>query len=160
MLSILTIIIALFLIIAISFFIQKSKGHTPYFLNYTGFINTGTSMLPTIEKGDLVILKKQETYEVGDVIAFERDGITVTHRIIDNKNGIYKTRGDNNQFTDGSSVNNLSVYGKMVITIPKMGNALKYFYNHKTLIFGILVALIGGFIGINVGLKYVRKNNN
>lgn len=160
LLSVLSVLIAFFLIIVLSFYVQKQNGSTPYFLNYTGFINTGTSMLPIIQKGDLVILKKQDTYEVGDVISFNDDGMTVTHRIIEIENGFYRTRGDNNKFTDGKLVNNMSVYGKMVKIIPNMGNAVKYFYNHKTLFFGILVSLLGGFIGINIGLKYVRKDNN
>ncbi len=159
-LSILSVIIALLFIIAISFYVQKSSGNIPYFLGYTGFVNTGTSMLPTIQKGDLVILKKHDSYKIGDVISFDENGMTVTHRIINIENGSYVTRGDNNKFTDGHLVNDINVYGKMIKVIPNVGNYLKFFYNHKTLVFSILVSLVGGFVGINIGLKYVRKNNN
>ena len=117
-------------------------------------------MLPTIQKGDLVILKKQDTYEVGDVVSFNSSGMTVTHRIIEAHNGYYKTRGDNNKFTDGAEVGTSDIYGKMIKIIPGIGDAVKSFYNHKTLVFGVLVSLLGGFIGINIGLRYVRKNNN
>lgn len=159
-LSILSVIIAIFLIIAVAFYVQKSGGNTPYFLSYTGFVNTGTSMLPTIQKGDLVILKKQDRYEINDVISFNDNGMTVTHRIIAIEGDLYKTQGDNNKFIDGNLVNNLNVYGKMVTIIPGAGDAIKAFYSNKTLFFGLLVSLLGGFIGISIGLKYVRTNNN
>ena len=55
-LSVLSVVIALFLVICLSFYVQKSGGNTPYFLNFTGFVNTGTSMLPTIQKGALIVM--------------------------------------------------------------------------------------------------------
>lgn len=139
---------------------QKAAGNTPYFLGYTGFVNTGTSMLPIIQKGDLVILKRQDAYEVGDVISFNDKGLTVTHRIIGTEDGLYKTQGDNNKFIDGNLVSKLNVYGKMIKIIPGVGDKIKYFNEHKTMVIGILVSLVGGFIGISIGLKYVRKDNN
>ena len=51
----------------------------------------GQSMLGTIEPGSFVVLKAQESYEVGDIIGFSTDiqsafsGRNVVHRIIEER---------------------------------------------------------------------------
>lgn len=84
------------------------------------------SMNPVFYKGDAVIYKKvKDASEIveGDVIAFQKEGIVVTHRIINikKKNGelIIKTKGDNN-----NSVDNFVVYEKEVLGVIK--NVVKY----------------------------------
>ena len=42
------------------------------------------SMAPNFNKEDLIIIKEEKEYEVGDIITFKNlDGIYVTHRIIE-----------------------------------------------------------------------------
>ena len=60
-LILLTIVVMFFLYITISFAYQKIVlKKVPYVFGYTSFINTGSSMLPYINVGDLVIVKKEE----------------------------------------------------------------------------------------------------
>ena len=54
------------------------------------------------------------------------NGLTITHRIVGKKNisygnSIYTTKGDNNYLNDPSKVLTSSIYGKVILKIPKMG---------------------------------------
>ena len=74
------------------------------------------SMNGTINKGDVVLLdKKKATYEEGDIIAFEQDGVVVVHRIVsineDDGNFTYKTKGDANNSIDQWEVKESSIVG-------------------------------------------------
>ena len=74
------------------------------------------SMNGTINKGDVVLLdKKKATYEEGDIIAFEQDGVVVVHRIVSiNENDgkfTYKTKGDANNSIDQWEVKESSIVG-------------------------------------------------
>lgn len=156
LLTVLSIIIFLLLIILLVLGYHKSKDKIPYIFGFTGFVNTGTSMVPTILKDDLIIVKKEKSYEVGDIICFNNDGVITTHRIINIKDGFYETGGDNNIFLDQSKITDLNVYGKMVIRVPYVGKIINFINNHKWVITIGLVFLLVSFIGINIGLKYVR----
>ena len=74
------------------------------------------SMNGTINKGDVVLLdKKKATYEEGDIIAFEQDGVVVVHRIVsineDDGNFTYKTKCDANNSIYQWEVKESSIVG-------------------------------------------------
>ncbi|HEY9562674.1 MAG TPA: signal peptidase I, partial [Nocardioides sp.] len=66
----------------------------------------GESMEPTYHTGDLVIVRKRDRYQVGDVVAFKTaaksDGnLLVIHRVVDVlPDGRLRLQGDNNDFVD------------------------------------------------------------
>ncbi|MBN1479897.1 signal peptidase I [candidate division KSB1 bacterium] len=65
----------------------------------------GFSMYPFIQDGDLVTLAVCDTNKirVGDVVAIPHPacGNLIIHRIISLKNGLIRTKGDYNPFSDG-----------------------------------------------------------
>lgn len=65
-------------------------------------ITDGVSMLPRFHAGDLVILRKDKSYHVGEVAAYHnlQLGVVVMHRIIGKRDGHYEFKGDNNNFVD------------------------------------------------------------
>ncbi len=70
------------------------------------------SQAPYFVKGDMVIVKAQDEYKVGDIVTFEQDVIgLVTHRLIAIKevNGVktYYCHGDNVQSADPSATTHL-----------------------------------------------------
>ena len=88
-----------------------------------------TSMAPTINKGDAVILLKvdpNKKVKQGDVIAFTRNdskkSITVVHRVteVTNSNGkvVYVTKGDANKSEDVNMVSQSQVRGVVQFRIP------------------------------------------
>jgi len=98
---------------------------------YPSVIATG-SMEPGIKPGDIILVERIVDMEgvndlkVGDIIQFERDGILISHRIIeinnDQKEGInFITKGDNNSDKDSDPVKLENIRGKIVKTIPKIG---------------------------------------
>lgn len=98
---------------------------------YPSVIVTG-SMEPEIKPGDVILVEKISDMEdinnlrINDVIQFERDGILISHRIIDimdtNEEGLqFKTKGDNNSGPDTELVKPQNIRGKIKHNIPKIG---------------------------------------
>lgn len=66
-------------------------------------ITDGISMLPKFHAGDLVVLRREQAYHVGEVAAYHnlQLGEVVMHRIVAINNGHYVFKGDNNSWVDG-----------------------------------------------------------
>lgn len=87
------------------------------------------SMQPEIKKGDVVIIdqtdKNAGDIEEGTVIAFEKDGRIITHRLISVKQisgGVQiQTKGDNNNDIDAWIVNEKDLVGTVKWKIPFIG---------------------------------------
>ena len=62
----------------------------------------GSSMFPTFERNDLVVLRPSSAYRVGDVVAYHSTLVhrVVLHRIVAVRDGRYTFKGDNNNFLD------------------------------------------------------------
>ena len=104
-------IIAIILIYNIILIIISSiNGKDFSILGYKAYIVNTNSMEPTIEVGDIVIIKKvkAEKLNQGDVITFTREGEVITHRITkietEEKSTQYVTKGDNNNTEDSKQV--------------------------------------------------------
>jgi len=83
------------------------------------------SMTGAVDRGSLVIVLPQESYALGDVVAFNLDfgnnvRVPILHRVMGrNNSGQYLIKGDAAPGTD--SVNPKDVLGKMVVGIPFLG---------------------------------------
>lgn len=88
---------------------------------------SGTSMEPGLATGDLVIARRQESYERGDVIAYRvpDSNALVIHRIVGGsaRTG-YKTRGDNREGNDVWTPKPDEIRGRQIFTIPQGGKAV------------------------------------
>jgi len=91
---------------------------------YRTFSVRSGSMEPAISTGDIIIVKKEEGYQVNDIITFvnEEDRI-ITHRIIkDNvQNENYITQGDANATSDEDEVSDRQIVGRVQAVIPRLG---------------------------------------
>ncbi len=97
---------------------------------YPSVIATG-SMEPEIMPGDIILVEKITDIEdinnlnINDIIQFQRDGILISHRIIEIKNGeegiSFRTKGDNNSIADSDLVKPQDIKGTIKYTIPKIG---------------------------------------
>lgn len=84
------------------------------------------SMEPTLSVYDVIIVKKQDNYNLGDIITFyvpDEEGkmVCYTHRIVSVGDGCYLTQGDNNQQWDEWTVYRQNVVGTIQARIPGMG---------------------------------------
>lgn len=130
---------------------------------FQSFVVLTGSMSPLIPQGSVVYTFKQDGYKKGDIITFEQNGVTVTHRIVEkiteNNTTLYETRGDANNATDSEPVPSKDVVGKVELFVPVVGKLimfLKTLPGFFTLI--ILPALIFvGFELFNIK-KEIEKN--
>lgn len=88
------------------------------------------SMEPTIQTGSLIVTKKQNSYSSSDIIAYQKNSVVVTHRLVDiQKNGkeiLYKTKGDANKVADSEYIAAGSVLGKQILAIPYLGSVFSF----------------------------------
>lgn len=151
------LIISILVVIAsmiIYVFIQTriSPNKIPSIFGYKPFIVLSGSMEKEIIKGDLVIVKEVSASKLKekDIIAFrDKDGYVVTHRIVDirRKNGKYQitTKGDNNGTNDSSYVLEDDVEGVYRYRMPGAGKVLLIMQQPVTLIFTLIIIIVGGF---------------
>ncbi len=89
------------------------------------------SMEPVLPVGSVVYIQKQIAYDKGSIITFQNtEGKNVTHRIADiaftDKGTVYRTKGDANQKEDASVVPSDKVTGKVIFSLPYVGNIIHF----------------------------------
>jgi signal peptidase len=114
------------------------KQDLPKVFGYTRLVIISGSMEPAIEAGDMIIVKECGTYEVNDIISFRSGSSIVTHRIIGFKGNKAITKGDFNNAVDIDPVEPDDIIGKVVYTLPKVGNIVLFLRSPE----GILVLML------------------
>lgn len=91
------------------------------------------SMEPSIKTGSVVVIKPEQSYQVGDVITFGEDSkarVPTTHRImaVQNQNGqtMFTTKGDVNEEADTELTSARAVIGKVLFDVPYAGFILDF----------------------------------
>ena len=110
--------------IGIMFLVYITSG---YFYYHAVAIASG-SMVPSIYKGDVVIIEKNRDFEhleIGQVIAYKKSNIIVVHRLtkkimVDGKYYFY-TKGDANDFVDNYEITEDMFIGIVNHKIPVIG---------------------------------------
>ena len=100
--TILSIIMILPMLLAVYNFFSVKILNQPYsnVFGYTVFEVISGSMSPTIDKYDVILVKINDDYDVGDVVSFESNGAIITHRITEIRDDTCITRGDANNTID------------------------------------------------------------
>lgn len=165
--NILQYIIIIILIVLIAYYsYQKFILQKKYvsFFNHNFFIILSGSMETTINTKDLIVTSPKDTYEKGDIIAFNQDETVTVHRIIDVKNedGIksYVTKGDNNNAEDLDEVKNEDILGAYNFTIPILGGIIIFFATNPILLIVLIVALVLIYFIIKLLKQNYNENKN
>lgn len=102
-------------------------------------------MNPTYHTGDLVVLRRAHTYQIGDIVVYRvpagepASGQYVVHRIVGGGNVTgFVTKGDNNPSVDIWTPHNIDIQGRAVLLIPQAGWVLRQGRDP------LLYALLGG----------------
>lgn len=103
-------------------------------------IVSGISMEPTLYTGDLVILQSQETYRVGDIVAYHVDAGNVIHRIVDVEGDTFILQGDNKRAIDPWTPQQEDILGKLWLHIPQAGDIIEKL--HEPLWLAVFIALL------------------
>ncbi len=78
------------------------------------------SMNPEFRKEDIIVIKKEKEYEVGDIITFKtKDGNLITHRIIEKNENEFITKGDGNNTKDEEKITSSCIQGKVIFVFKK-----------------------------------------
>ena len=109
------------------------------------FVVESGSMQPTLYIDEMIIVKPDKEYEVGDIITFYDESFKgyVTHRIIDiNEMNGFITKGDFNNTRDENSVVMEDIVGKVIFHSKILGYI---FYKYKviTIILLVLILILG-----------------
>jgi len=87
----------------------------------------GRSMEPTLKQGDLAILKRAESYSVGDILGYVTPyGPIVIHRIVAAKGGAFILKGDNRTSVDPWDVTQDMVLGKLLFSMSYVGHVFNF----------------------------------
>ena len=158
LLDILIVIFGFILLVFIYKNIQvKILGHDYADLfGYTTFeVQTGSMVgdkEDSINAGDWIIVKKTNNIQLEDVISYQKDGAIITHRVIEEYNGTYITRGDANNAKD-DPVSREQIVGKVVKILPSFGVIRKTILNPY-----VLISLIVSFYLIGYALRSIKKD--
>lgn len=108
------------------------------------------SMEPELKVNDLVIIKKQKSYQSDDIIVYQDDDLLVIHRLIEINGENAITKGDANEVND-PEISTAQIKGKMVMHIHFFGCIVQFI---KSTI-GTFLVLLGAVIMFE--LPYVRE---
>ena len=112
----------------------------------TYVIVDGNSMEPDFRRGDLVLVRSEPAYGVGDAVVY-RDpqlGGYVFHRIIGMELDHLILQGDNNSWLDSYQPVRDEIVGRLWLHVPKLGTAIEWMRVplHMSLLAGLLGAIL------------------
>ena len=92
--------------------------------SWRAYVVQSGSMEPAIKTGAILLTKSASTYSAGDVITFSVNGNTdklITHRIVEETQEGFVTKGDANEENDSWVVKDEEIIGKMAFNAPFVG---------------------------------------
>lgn len=106
----------------------------------------------SISIGDWVVVKYTNNIQLEDIVTYQKDGAFITHRVIEEYNGTYITKGDANNAKD-DPVSREQIVGKVVKILPSFGFIRKTILNPY-----VLLSLIVSFYLIGYALRSIKKD--
>ena len=132
--NIIYVLITIYLVICVPMIF----GHTPV-------VVLSGSMEPTYKVGSVIYYKKISEKELKeeDVITFNIDNKTISHRIVSIDNGLIETKGDANNTSDVHKIRYENIKGKVGnISIPYVGYYIKIVNDNLTLVVIVTVIIL------------------
>ncbi len=78
------------------------------------------SMEPTLSVNDVIIVRKADSYEIGDIVVYDSGRELIVHEVIEKNGDTFTTKGEANNIAD-DPIKLEAIKGKVVFTIPNMG---------------------------------------
>ena len=152
-------ILGIIAIIAIWTTIQINVQGQEYIdiFGYSIFSTETASMSPTIETGDIVIVKIGEEVQEKDIITYKNDNSFITHRIIKIDGESIIAKGDNNN-TQDKPITKDAILGKVVFTINNV-EIWKKVFSDMSAIIPIIITVVLFIILVSYKEKTGEKND-
>ena len=136
------IIIAVILCLyAVIFNLSGKQVKLPMAFGRGGAVVITDSMTPTIPGNSYIFVKRQENYNVGDIVAFENKREVIVHRIVSINGDEVITKGDANNAED-EPVTKDRIKGKVTFHIPRLGYVLRLFKSPLGSMILVLLAFV------------------
>ncbi len=136
------------------------KGEEYFELFGYSVFNVATgSMAPTINQNDIIVVKRYDNYEVGDIVTFKSDNEYITHRIVTVNENNYVTKGDANNAKD-VAITKDKVIGKVIKISTKAGVWHKVLTTPTILIMIFTTLILFDFAFSYKGYKEKKKVKN
>lgn len=110
--------------------------------NFKLYVVHSGSMEPAVKTGSLIFVKPAKSYAIGDIVTFKEKKNTITHRIVEQDEGIFKTKGDANEEADTQAIFSDQITGKMILALPYLGYPVGYAQTRVGFIFLVLIPAI------------------
>ena len=135
-------ILGIIAIIAIWTSIQLSVQNKEYvdIFGYSIFSTATGSMSPTIEIGDIVVVKIGEDGKEKDIITYKKDNEFITHRIIKIDGESIIAKGDNNN-TQDEEITKDAIVGKVVFIVNNV-EIWKNVFSDASVIIPVIITVI------------------
>lgn len=118
------------------------------FIGFRPYVVVSGSMEPTLPTGSIIFVSLLEKKaEPGDILTFRRGKTVVTHRVAEQKDGIYITRGDANKEKDPGIVKQEDVIGVVSMCVPWAGMTVVWIRKYRKL---VLIAGAAAFIAAGI----------
>ena len=105
-------------------------------------------MEPTLLNGDLSVMYANDSYEVGDIVAFDiPEGGTVIHRVETATPDGYTFRGDNRETSDPWQLDVPAIRGRQLIRVPNFQMFVSVIGRPEVtagLVFGLIILFRSG----------------
>lgn len=102
------------------------KENYPSIFGYSTAVVVSGSMEDEIHIDDLVVIHRDEQYNLGDIITYDSGKSLVTHRIVGKTAEGFETKGDANNIKDADPVKEEQILGRVVKVIPGVGKVLYF----------------------------------
>ena len=145
--TILNIVVPILLIILTLNLMTAKSNKLFEIIGYRSYTVLSGSMEPEFYPGDIVITKHKNKTDINlnDIVTFrDKDGVIITHRIIEETPQGYITKGDNNNVEDAEMITVNNIIGEVKFSIPKVGYIIDFL--SKPMVIATEMILLGGFI--------------
>ena len=152
-------VLGIIAIIAIWTSIQLNVQNKEYIdlFGYSLFSTETGSMSPTIEKGDVVIVKLGQQVQENDIITYKNNNSFITHRIIEMDGESIIAKGDNNN-TQDEPITKEAIVGKVTFIINNV-EIWKKVFSDISVIIPVVITVILFIILVSYKEKTGEKND-
>lgn len=100
------------------------------------------SMEPALHTGSVVFIDKKKTDpEVGEIVAFEKGGAFITHRVAKKTKDGYVTKGDANKTDDFGILKPEAVIGTTEYSVPYLGYIIRLLAEPAGIIISVSICI-------------------